>query len=351
MVFGATGYTGRQTVIELQRRGLPLAIGGRDRERLTGLKTSLKLAEDVPVVTADPTQPASLPRLFENGVEAIINCVGPFTRFGEPVVGAAITAGVHYLDITGEQAYLARILTRYDEPARRKEVAVVPACGFEFAITNWAAALAAEGLEPLTDLWTATTANNIRASRGTQLSLFEALAQPGLGWHNGQRRIKLTASAAREVDFGPPFGRRRAVWGPLGELITIPRHIQVQNMNSYLTLPTPLALTVQALSPVLPPLSQMLGGLLKPMMRGPQADHEENSRWAVVAEAVSPQGRRRTRLEGRNVYYLTSIITAWCAAKMLEPAFKAVGTLGPAQAFDPHEALDYLRDFGLSYEG
>ena len=45
MVFGATGYTGRQTVLELQRRGLPLAIGGRDRARLGALQTELKLAE------------------------------------------------------------------------------------------------------------------------------------------------------------------------------------------------------------------------------------------------------------------------------------------------------------------
>ncbi len=349
LVFGATGYTGRQVVSELQRRGLSFTIAGRERAKLDRLKSVLELGDEVSVSVADPAQPDSLPAMFGSEVGAIINCVGPFTTLGEPVVKAALEAGVHYLDITGEQAYLARMLTRYDNLARQKKVALIPACGFEYAMTNWAGALAVEGLEPNVNLWTATVTGNIKASQGTQLSLFEALARPGLGWRDGTRKLKLTASTARQVDFPPPFGRRRAVWAPFGEMITLPRHLSIRNLDSFVVVPTALGYSLQVLSPVLPPVSQLMGRLLKGGLRGPASDHLENSTWAVVAQAQSAAGQRRVVLQGQNVYYLTSVLTVWCAAKMLEAGFQASGGLGPAQAFDPTEALEYLKGFGLSY--
>lgn len=343
LVLGATGYTGRLTVAQLQKRGQPFAIAGRDRARLEALHREMKLGSDVPVLVGDPTRPDTLPGLFTPQIGVVINCVGPFTKLGEPVVKAAIEAGVHYLDITGEQGYLARIVTQYDKAAQAKGCAVIPACGIEYTITNWAAALAAKGLEPLDDLWTATAIENVSTSRGTQLSMFEVLNQPGIGWQDGQRKLKLTASSARQVNFPPPFGSQRAVWSPFGELITIPRHIQVKNMNSYFMLPAPIALAAQVSAPLLPVFSRLMGAALGPLVRGPQTGHVERSRWAIVAEGHSPQGNRRAVLQGTNVYELTAVITSWCAAQLLQPTFKGTGVLGPAQAFDPHAALAYLK--------
>jgi short subunit dehydrogenase-like uncharacterized protein len=353
LVLGATGYTGQMVVAELARLGQPFIIAGRNREKLETLRKTLDLGQDGEIRIGDPTRPDSLSGLFEAKgppVGVVINCVGPFTQLGEPVVRTAVEAGVHYLDITGEQAYLARIVALFDSLAQQKGCAVIPACGVEYALGNWAATLAAENLEPLDELWTATAIEKIRASRGTQLSLFEALSQPGLGWQGGQRKLKMTATSARRVEFPPPFGTRRAVWAPFGELVTIPRHIRVRNMNSYMSLPAPLALTLQATSPLLPLVSRLLGkGLAKPLAKNPQPDYTEKSRWALVAESQGAKGKRRVVLQGAHVYQLTANILGWCAGKMLEPDFTARGVLGPAQVFDPRTALDYLKDFGVDY--
>lgn len=353
LVLGATGYTGQMVVAELARLGRPFVMAGRNREKLEALHKKLDLGQAVEIRIGDPTRSDSLPSLFEvegQPVGVVINCVGPFTQLGEPVVRTAVEAGVHYLDITGEQAYLARMVALFDSLAQQKGCAVIPACGVEYTLGNWAAALAAENLEPLDELWTATALVNIRASRGTRLSLFEALSQPGLGWRGGQRKLKMTAASARRVEFPLPFGTRRAVWAPFGELVTIPRHIRVRNMNSYISLPAPLALTLQATSPLLPLVSRLLGkGLVKPLAKSPQPDYTEKSRWAVVAESQSVKGKQRVVLQGTNVYRLTANIICWCAGKMLEPGFTARGVLGPAQVFDPRMALDYLKDFGVDY--
>ncbi len=305
----------------------------------------------MPLRVADPLQPDSLAGLFGPEVGVIINCVGPFTRFGEPVVKAAIMAGVPYLDITGEQGYLARIISLYDEAARQNGTVVVPACGVEYALTNWAATLAAEGLEPLEEIWTATAVQAVRASRGTQLSLFEALGQPGISWQDGKRAYKVAGSSRRLVDFPAPFGSRWAVWTPFGETVTLPRYLPVKNVNSYLAVGGLVATALGLFSPLLPVLSKIGGALVKPMARSPKPETAEKSRWAVMAEARSATRRQTVTLEGRNVYQLTANITTWAAMQMLEPGFKtkAGGILGPAQAFDSRAALDYLGQFGVSY--
>ncbi len=349
LVFGATGYTGRLTVAELRRRGLPFVLGGRNRASLEKLQREAGPQAAAPVRVADPAQPDSLPALFDPPVGVIINCVGPFTGLGEPVVRAAVEAGVHYLDISGEQAYLHRILTSYDSLARQRGRAVVPACGVEYALTNWAGALAGAGLEPLNDLWTATATQGVKTSRGTQLSLFEALAKPGLGWHDGRPRTRTVGSSARQVNFPPPFGPQRAVWAPLGELVTLPRHLQIKTMNAYFALPSSLALGVEMLGPLVSPFSGVLGKLAGGLARGPKAGEVENSRWAVVAEARSEAGRRRVTLTGPNVYALTATITAWCASQMLGPDYTAAGALGPAQAFDPRQAVAFLQSQGVQF--
>ncbi len=343
LVLGASGYTGRKIVQELGRRNQPCALAGRSSQRLADLARELDVLDGTPCLTADPTRPETLVTLFREDTGLIINCAGPFSRLGEPVVQAAVKAGVPYLDITGEQPYLAHIITQYDAPARLKGCAVIPACGFEFSVANWAAALACEGFEQVEDLWTATAVQGIKASRGTQLSLFEALSRPGRGWHNGQPAARLAGSSSKVVNFPAPFHNKRVIWAPSGELITIPRHISVTNMNSYLAVPLPLGLTTQLAGPLLTVICQIGGQLARRVAGGPALTYQENSEWAVVAAASGARGNRQVTLLGRNVYDLTAMITCWCAAQMLKPAFDGVGVLGPAQAFDVQEAMNFLK--------
>lgn len=41
-------------------------------------------------------------RAMAASARVLLNCVGPFRYWGEPVVRACIGAGTHYLDICGE---------------------------------------------------------------------------------------------------------------------------------------------------------------------------------------------------------------------------------------------------------
>ena len=350
LVLGATGYTGRLIVAHLLEKGQPFAIAGRSMDRLQELKTSSGLSRDTLVLEADTTRPETLGALFRPEIGLVINCVGPYTTLGEPVVRAALEAGIHYLDLSGEQAYIAHIIEKYDGLARQKGCAIMPACGVEYTMTNWAAALAARDFEPLDSLWTATAIKGVKASRGTRLSLFQALAKPGLSWQNGRLAVKKAASTVRRIDFPPPFGREWTIWTPFGEMVTIPRHLKVQNMASFFRVNPVLAVTLGLFSPLLPLFSRLIGPAMAKLAKGPPPGYREDSRWVVLAQAEGTKGQHRVTIQGRNVYELTAVITGWCAAQMLRPDFKLSGTLGPAQAFDPAEALAYLKDYGVTWE-
>lgn len=349
-VLGATGYTGQLIVAELQRLKLPFNIAGRNIQKLNLLQQQLGLNSDVKQIVADALQPQTFAALLE-GTKVLINCAGPFTTLGEAVVKASSEAGVHYLDITGEQPFIARVFDQYDLPATLKNCALIPACGVEYALSNWLAAIAAHELEPLDTIVTATNVLAIQPTAGTQLSLFKALGEPGIGWEKGRRVRKFTASQVRDFSF--PSGVRRGVWSPFGDTITLPRQFKVNNVASYVILPAPLATSLPFFAPILPVTTRLAGLILEPWLKatsGPALEKRQQARWEMLALASSDTGKRRATLTGHDAYCLTAVIIGYAAQQLLSPDFSLKGALGPAQAFEAQAALRYLRDFGVNFE-
>jgi short subunit dehydrogenase-like uncharacterized protein len=349
VLFGASGYTGRLTAAEFVRRGIPFIAAGRDRNRLEELCRELQLEH--PPVIADPTHPETLPALFASRPKLIINCVGPYTRLGEPVVEMSLQHGAHYLDITGEQEYIARVINRYHARAEDDNLAVIPGCGVEYALGNWAATVAAQGLEPLDEIMVANAiaASRKDISRGSALSVLEVLRKPGLGRRDWETQVRLTASEGRKIKFPEPFGERRGLLAPFGEPLTLPRHLRVKNVKTYLAAGSLLYYTARLSFPLLPFTSELLSLALRPAVKagGPIPQKRTATAWAVVAEAQSSKGKGRVSLNGQDVYSLTAGILAYCATKILDRDFQSKGVIGPAQAFEPVPALSYLESLGV----
>lgn len=350
-VFGASGYTGQLIVAELQRLGLKFDIAGRSQEKLAELTQKLKLNDEVRQIVADPLQPTTLSTLFNTDTRILVNCVGPFTKLGEPVIKAAVAAGVHYLDITGEQNFIAKVFDYYDVPAQLKNCALIPACGVEYALSNWLAALVATEVTSLDTILTATNVLSIQTTSGTQLSLFQALAEPGWSWQNNQRVRRLTGSQSRVFDF--PSGKRTAIFAPFGDTITLPRQFAVKNVESYMVVPASVAASTKIFAPLLPATSRLTGLLLDPFLksgRGPNSENRTKANWEIVAIAENSSKKVKGSLTANDAYGLTARIIGYAVKELLKPEFSGKGALGPAQAFAPRSALEYLRDFGLNFQ-
>ena len=102
ILFGATGYTGRLTGEAFARRGVKPVLAARNAESLERLASELGGGYETAV--ADVARPQTVRALVEAG-DVLVSTVGPFARWGEPAVRAAVDAGAHYLDSTGEPPF------------------------------------------------------------------------------------------------------------------------------------------------------------------------------------------------------------------------------------------------------
>src|SRR4051794_38895824 len=141
VLFGATGFTGRLTAERLVAHGERPVLAGRDPARLKALADSL--GADLETVKADVLRGNSVHSMVDAG-DVLLSTVGPFVKYGEPALRAAIAAKAIYLDSTGEPAFIRRVFEEFDGPARANGATLMTAMGFDFVPGTLAGALAVE---------------------------------------------------------------------------------------------------------------------------------------------------------------------------------------------------------------
>src|SRR4051794_29349278 len=132
VLFGATSFVGRLTASYLLRAappGVRIALAGRSAERLRALQQSLGAGE-WPVLVADTADAGALRELAAS-TRVLATTVGPYRRYGLPVVQACAEAGTHYADLTGETVFMRESIDRFDDTASGTGARIVHSCGFD----------------------------------------------------------------------------------------------------------------------------------------------------------------------------------------------------------------------------
>src|SRR5687767_11825452 len=187
VVFGATGLTGRLTTTALVGRGQRPVLIGRSRAKLDALAG--ELGGGLELAVADAAQPESLLSLVERG-DVLVSTVGPFVRWGEPAVRAALGKGAHYLDSNGEPPFTRRVFEHHGPAAMESGIGMLTAFGWESVLGNVAAGLALReaGEEAVrADIGYFYT-GLIRFSPGTRASLAGAMVLPSFAYRGGAVR-------------------------------------------------------------------------------------------------------------------------------------------------------------------
>jgi len=146
VVFGATGVTGRRVAAYLAERagkvGAAWAAAGRDAAKLERVLDEVGVSAPETIV-ADVGDPASLAEMASR-TRVVLNLVGPYTLYGEPVIEACVANGAHYVDLTGEMPFVRRMIDAFDDRAKAAGIKVIHASGFEALPPDLAILLAAE---------------------------------------------------------------------------------------------------------------------------------------------------------------------------------------------------------------
>lgn len=137
VLFGGTGFTGGLTAEYLARHapaGCSWALAGRSREKLEALRARLERTNpscaELALLLCDVEDPASL-RSIVRDARVVATTVGPYIRYGEPLVAACAAAGTDYADLAGEPEFVDLMYVRHHRRAEAAGARIVHACGFD----------------------------------------------------------------------------------------------------------------------------------------------------------------------------------------------------------------------------
>jgi hypothetical protein len=204
LIYGATGAVGRRLAEIAAPHEMTVVLAGRRRAELDAL--AARVGAEVRVAPLD-----RIGSIFE-GISVVASCVGPYTHFGMPVLAAAISAGVHYLDLTGEPRYVATLLDCHDQRARRAGVTIVPSAGLGLCSGLAARSAVAALGGPVTDITVGYRPWGMRPSRGTIQSTIEIVTGGAPVIDKGTRRF-LIPGGTRRTPLG--LGTRFPLTDPL----------------------------------------------------------------------------------------------------------------------------------------
>ncbi|MFZ2843891.1 saccharopine dehydrogenase family protein [Psychrobacter sp.] len=135
VLYGATSFVGQITAHYLaeflannKNGAVTWAIAGRDKEKLNELQSNL--ASKVDIIIANSDDAASLDVMTKQ-TQVIISTVGPYLKYGEPLIKSCVDNGTDYVDLTGEAIFIKDMMDKYQEAAKQSGARIVNSCGFD----------------------------------------------------------------------------------------------------------------------------------------------------------------------------------------------------------------------------
>ncbi|WP_201604354.1 saccharopine dehydrogenase family protein [Psychrobacter immobilis] len=138
VLYGATSFVGQITAHYLteflsntkdkEGSDVTWAIAGRDEAKLNELQS--KLGSTVDIILANSDDADSLDEMTKQ-TQVIISTVGPYLKYGEPLIKSCTTHGTDYVDLTGEAIFIKDMMDKYQDAAKQSGARIVNSCGFD----------------------------------------------------------------------------------------------------------------------------------------------------------------------------------------------------------------------------
>ncbi len=389
VLFGATGFVGKLTAEYLAKHapeGVKVGLAGRSEEKLARVKSDL--GKDWPTIVADSSDRASVKALAER-CRVVATTVGPYRKYGMPLVEACADAGTDYIDLTGEPLFIRDSIDRCHGRAQESGARIVHCCGFDSIPSDLGVWLLHNEAGELED--TTYVVRGVRggASGGTIDSMTtmidEVKRDPAL------RKVLLDPYSlspdrdrepdlGRQLDYGPPVHDDDAgQW--LGPFVMAAINTRIVRRSNALQewaygrrfryreamatgsgpvgLAKATALTgglgALAGTLALPPTRAALGRFLPSAGEGPDAETRAKGFFKIDIHARTPSGERyvcRVQAQGDPGYAATAVMfgeTAVCLVLDRDGLPDRAGVLTPATALDG-PLVERLRAAGQTYE-
>lgn len=360
VLFGATGYTGELAARAMVKRGMQPVLVGRRREAVEALASELGGLESA---VADVSEPATIQDLLERG-DTLVTTVGPFARWGDAALDAAIDVGAHYIDSTGEPPFVRKVFEDGGPRAERSGTVAITAMAYDWVPGNLTGALAlaeAEGAAAVRIGYFATGGGMGGMSGGTRASLMGTLTEPSFQFRGG--KVVTERGAKKLYAFDVTGKTRQGISVGTSEAYSLPRvYPGVRDVEVYLGWFGSQSRAMQAVSLAgagftkIPGVrSATIAGVerfVKTSTGGPDENARKGTGSVFVAEALDSAGEvlSRVQIEGINGYEFSGLMLAWAAEATAagKAAQAGAGARGPVEAFGLDRLEAGVAECGIS---
>ncbi|WP_406843173.1 saccharopine dehydrogenase family protein [Flavobacterium soyae] len=320
-IYGAYGHTGKFITAELYQQGYTLVLSGRDEEKLLSLKQ--KHPEST-IKTANINDEKTLDNAF-SGADIIINCAGPFLDTAEPIIQSALRLGIHYIDLSAEQKAVLDVFENFSEKAKGK-ILIIPAVAFYGGLGDLLSTAITHDWDKIDEINIYIGLDSWHPTKGTRLT----------GDRNHYTRLTLKNNRLQELEpsspiewnFKNPIGIKEVVSLPLSEIITISRHLNVNTINTYLSL-------------------NSLNDLRNKDTPEPEPTDEKNrssQHFSLEVVALKDNLKRTITAQGQDIYAVTSPLVVETVNRIFSGKIAKTGVTVIGEIFDANDFLKSLNE-------
>lgn len=351
LVVGGHGDIGSCVVEKLiESSSHQTTIAGRNLKRAHSACKTFK--DSVGAIQVDVDNRATLTAAFES-FDLVINCAGPFYKYGANAAIAAIETRTHYIDICDDPDPLPKLFA-LDNAAQKAGVTVLTGMGWNPGISNMAARLGANLLDEIDEIkiaWAVGSgdSNGLAALKHTLHGITGKIPI-----HKDGKQVMVPAWTEMEtVDFPPPLGEASGFLFGHPEPLTLPRTIEAQNIsvrggispawnNRTLRFMRSLGLTksrerIDTVAGIVHRIQALFsfGGVKKSGLRIDVIGRKDGQERHLVFNMID------------RIRPLTAIPCAVGALMLLEGRISRRGVVAPEMCIEPVEFLNRLADKGV----
>jgi short subunit dehydrogenase-like uncharacterized protein len=358
VVYGASGYTGQLICEYLREFGVPFIAAGRDKARIQQALDRVPGIETVPHEVVEVEHATGPLTELLRGASVVCNTVGPFAQLGPEVVEAALAAGCHYLDTTGEQGWLITCDETYGEQMAARGLLLAPGVAQMYTTGEIAACICLEtpGLDTLDievfwkGLPTIASTRTILVNAALAKAYYLEQGQYA-EWPADGGLYTVVVPGQHETGLALPWGgTSHPVWFRRDPRVANVRALGgVFNRALMQGVPQIVAAALEQIKDLdeaakVAALSEQAAAVMN------QMPPRENPRVNTSLDSVyasGPLGRAHCVLHGNCNYKQTGLLQAHGAYSLLQQPPRRAGFASGCQAFGHRELLGVLRSFGL----
>jgi short subunit dehydrogenase-like uncharacterized protein len=357
VIYGASGFSGRLVAEYLREYNIPFTAAGRNRCKVQEVLSHVPGIETADYEAAEVSHSVDdLAKLFA-GATVVCNTVGPFIYSGPLVIEACLKSGCHYLDISGEQAWIRRVAEKWGPQFAQRGLLSAPATAFMSAPSDAAARLCIENS-------TIDTLEILTMFRGTPTfgstqTIFAVLQTEAHFLEQNQYKRWPPATALEVVTPGQIQTQMALAWGGFPHPVWYKEHPQIANVKSFGGLldrhimEHVYATEKLYLEQIAPLAKDERERRLVEMANSVQGSTppRENSRENRTIDVIAGRGSTdfvQCTLIGTCCYKQTGLIQAFAAHNLVHRTPRKCGFASAAEAFGSRELLGVLADHGLS---